>query len=102
MRFLEKIETERILLIVNPSRTSDSVYVKLDKEQNRISSFERNNKTNLEWSGIAYLTRNPFRLNDKRYVYEVLSDFLPLDYFEMNVLEIDTWQDYQNAITSLN
>ena len=52
---------------------------------------------NIQWSGIAKVKKERLCGNDS-YVYEMLNRYMPLKAFMMRIREINTQEDYENAI----
>jgi choline kinase len=95
--FLSEIREGETKIVINPSRTDDAVFVDINERSCKVDAFSRSNASRYEWSGIGYVAGIHFPLHSSNFVYEILNEFLPLDFKVMNVLEIDTWSDYMGA-----
>lgn len=56
---------------------------------------------NLQWSGVSKLLKNRFN-GDGEYVYNILNKQLPINSLEIRLKEINTQDDYENAISWFN
>lgn len=55
----------------------------------------------LQWSGVSKLLKNRFN-GDGEYVYNILNKQLPISSLEIRLKEINTQDDYENAISWFN
>lgn len=55
----------------------------------------------LQWSGVSKLLKNRFN-GDGEYVYNILNKQLPINSLEIRLKEINTQDDYENAISWFN
>jgi len=93
--FVNSIHKKNSLVGITKASTDDAVYVKLNKK-NSITSFSRKNKSEYEWSGIAFL--NGITINKKKpYLYQTLENHLPLQAKYIECSEIDTADDLKRA-----
>lgn len=66
-------------------------------EENKVVSFS-NETGNLEWTGLAKVKRDRL-ISSQKYVYSMLEPLLPMNVMEIRTKEIDTQNDYENAIS---
>lgn len=59
-----------------------------------VQSFEKGG--NYEWAGICCIKKQNLDFN-KKYVYEMISSKLPLNFLKIKVRDVDTITDYNNA-----
>ena len=64
-----------------------------DGKVEHLSKYEGN----MQWPGIVKIKSNRF-LGDSSHVYDIINNILPLDAFVVNAREIDTQEDYDNAL----
>lgn len=62
----------------------------------KVVSFSRN-EGDLEWTGLAKLKKERLEAGDK-HVYMMMEPILPIDVLKISTREIDTQQDYENAL----
>ncbi len=55
----------------------------------------------LEWSGLAKISNNLITPSNG-HVYQILIPLLPIDYLEIQTIDIDTVEDYEKAINWVN
>lgn len=80
---------------VSTKVTEQAVYVDIDQE-GRVLSFSRLNGE-YEWSGPACLYKK--HLSHKPgHVYNQIEPLLPMPYIKIRACDIDTYEDYKNAI----
>ncbi len=92
-RFM-KYDGECICCSYGNSSTSP-IYVDVnDKKQ--VVKFQKDNGT-LDWCGIAKIKTERLRYG-KKYVYQLLSELLPMDSCLVKAKDIDTPSDYENAL----
>lgn len=76
--------------------TTDNPVLMTLNDKNQIVGFSRD-CGELEWTGLAKLKTN--RLNPgKGHVYEMIEPLMPIDVVKIRTKEIDTFNDYENAI----
>ncbi|MEI2682599.1 NTP transferase domain-containing protein [Erwinia aphidicola] len=94
--FISKAKGSNHLIGVSSWTTHDGVRTNLDKEEGQVISFTRELISDYEWTGIAIVS--PFMIiNEKKYVYEALENFLPISSFKINAFDIDTIEDLDMA-----
>ncbi len=89
---------DRETVVVSKSSSEEAIYAHVDKVKRKIEAFSTKQQSDLEWAGIAYISRENLELHQSGFIYKFLESKLPLDYFEMDVHEIDTYQDYLRAL----
>lgn len=82
----------------SPVRSSEPVYVKLDSSGN-IESFSRSHG-DYEWVGPCCVRKNRLQYTSGN-VYNQLEPMLPLRGIQVEAVDIDTYEDYQNALEIL-
>lgn len=93
-KFLNACQTSNPVIAITPSVTDDAVFVKTHLSDGNlfVDCFQRDQKTDYEWTGIVYL--NPKLITDENiFVYEVLTKQVPLRAEIINCFEIDTQSD---------
>lgn len=65
-------------------------------DKNEVIGFSRE-KGSLEWTGLAQVKTERLQAGDKHF-YFMLEPLLPLKVVEISCREIDTYNDYENAI----
>ena len=91
------------VIAVTPSGTDDAVFVRSYKSENGffVAGFQREPRTDLEWTGIAYLKPEHI-FYENTFVYEALEKHLPLRAGIIKCFEIDTQADLARANTILS
>lgn len=84
------------LVGISSAKTEEAVFTEIDNGQ--VINFCTENKTNYEWSGVAYFNGINFKDRDDGFIYKVLEKHLPLKAHELDLFEIDTPGDYQFAL----
>ncbi len=99
--FLKVCQIDVPVIAVTPSGTEDAVFVQTHVNDNGdllVDGFQREPKTNFEWTGIAYL--KPEQIEYKNiFVYEALKKHVPLYASIIKCFEIDTQADLLRANT---
>ncbi|MCR5317977.1 MAG: NTP transferase domain-containing protein [Treponema sp.] len=75
--------------------TDNPVLMSLD-EENRVTEFSRERGI-LEWTGLAQCASNRISLGT-HHIYHLLEPLMPLKVMEISTREIDTENDYNNAV----
>lgn len=100
-KFCEQNKDEDILG-VTLAKTDDAVFTLVDNNQ-YITKFSRERIDNYEWSGLAYFSQ--IKISDSpNYVFEQVTEYLPILSTQVICWEIDTPNDLtkaQNEITFL-
>ncbi|NCE71932.1 NTP transferase domain-containing protein [Odoribacter sp. Z80] len=94
--FVRHIDGSCSLIGITPSKTEEAVFVLLDDE-NRVTGFRRQPRTDYEWSGIAYLKDITIHREGK-YVFSEIEPHLPVKAEVIKCFEIDTPEDMDVAI----
>jgi len=76
--------------------SEDGVFLRVN-EQNQVLSFSRD-QGDFEWSGPAKLKRSNINYVSTN-VFNQIEDYLPLPFLSIKAQDIDTFEDYRNAIT---
>ena len=96
--FLKKCaqNNKKNIICATKAKTEEPVYMHIKEDQ--VVKFSRDEKSNYEWSGVAYI--NNINLSDINagYIYKVLEKSLPCPSFVLDVFEIDTPHDYNEAV----
>jgi choline kinase len=79
--------------------TDDAVLASINEEGN-VTGFSRKNG-DLEWSGPAALKKNNIKYISN-HVFHQIEEYLPLPALVVRAQDIDTYEDYKNAITFIN
>ena len=75
--------------------TDNPVLMSID-ENNNVVSFSRE-EGQYEWTGLAMLKRDRIIKSDK-HIYQMIEPMLPIAYEFIRTREIDTMNDYENAV----
>lgn len=94
--FINSIEKDKLLIGVTPSKTEEAVFVQLN-ENGECEAFTREEVTDFEWSGVAYIPNNAEISKKGKYVYQELEKHLPCKVHKINCYEIDTPKDLSIA-----
>ncbi len=96
--FLRVCQETVPVVAVTPSGTDDAVFVQSYEDENGffVNGFQREPKTDFEWTGIAYLGPEHIR-NENTFVYEQLEKHFPLRAAVIKCFEIDTQPDLVRA-----
>jgi choline kinase len=83
---------------VTEAGTDDAVFVRSCRANGQlmVEGFQRAPKTDLEWTGIAYLDSRHICF-ENRFVYELLEQNLPLPAALLECFEVDTQADLARA-----
>ncbi len=84
-----------------PSHTQEPVFAKIEKKKNQdmITAFTRRKVLPNEWTGVVKIHSKKLGQNyGKEHVYQALKKYLPINAFPISCVEIDTPQDYENAL----
>lgn len=87
------------IVCVTEARTEEPVYAHV--VDGNIVKFSRDEKSEYEWSGVAYVATVDFMGPKDKYIYQMLEKKLPLKSCVLDVLEIDTPKDYDVAVKTL-
>lgn len=102
--YLNLCQTEAPVIAVTPSGTDHAVFVQSHKNENGdlfIDGFQREPKTDLEWTGIAYLKPEHIKY-ENIYTYERLRNYVPLRASIIKCFEIDTQSDLVRAKSNIS
>lgn len=69
--------------------------VLMEIQNNKVVSFS--DKGSLEWTGLAKIKTSRIKKED-RHVYMMIEPLLPIDVLKIRTKEIDTQNDYENAV----
>lgn len=75
--------------------SEDAVFLKVN-EDNQVVSFSRENG-DYEWSGPAKLKRCNIKYISSN-VFNQIEEYLPLPFLKIRAQDVDTYEDYKNAI----
>lgn len=64
----------------------------------QVTSFSRDEKSAYEWSGVAYINNIDMVNVEAGYIYKTLEKALPCASCILDVFEIDTPHDYNEAL----
>lgn len=95
--FIDKIKPERSLLGITKAKSQDAVYAITSEQQVIGFSREKNSEWGWEWSGVAYFSNIKIPI-DGKFIFEELTQYLPLDAFPIECYEVDTPQDLEQAL----
>lgn len=76
--------------------TTDNPVLMTLNEKHQVVEFSRERGT-LEWTGLAKMKKSRLTPGDK-HVYMMFEPLMPIDVLEINTKEIDTQNDYENAL----
>lgn len=93
--FLRQCGKGKSIVGITKTKTEEAVFVEID-ETEHIIAFQRERRSDFEWTGIAYLDGIKI-VKDAGYIYHVIEKHLPLKAFEISCHEIDTPQDLAGA-----
>lgn len=79
------------------SNSTDQIYVELDSNGNVCGFKDSCCNCQFTWAGVAKLKKDNL-VGDKKHVYELLEQHLPIKGFEIRSQDIDTVEDYEAAI----
>lgn len=100
----DKADFQRLLnyngecIAVSKNATMEPIVATSDG--NKVVKLSKGNG-NLQWSGVSKLLKNRFN-GDGEYVYNILNKQLPINSLEIRLKEINTQDDYENAISWFN
>ncbi|EGK8090096.1 NTP transferase domain-containing protein [Campylobacter lari] len=77
-------------------RSNDAIYCDIDPLNNDIISFSKT-KGQFEWTGPCCIHKNKLCPN-KENVFNQLEPYLPMKGYKVRACDIDTYEDYQNAL----
>lgn len=80
--------------------TTDNPVLMSLNEKNQVIKFSREHG-DLEWTGLAQIKTNRLIPADK-HVYMMLEPLLPIEVMKIRTREIDTTNDYENAVAWVN
>jgi choline kinase len=97
-KFLSAARKREILVGVTDAKSENAVFVHGGKNGDSvsISGFSRNNKSKLEWANVLVAPNNLLR-GAQGYVFERLTEHLPLDGHMLTLAEVDTFDDLSAA-----
>lgn len=99
-QFMSSAKKHDMYIGVSTHITEGPVYIDgsvFDGDELRISGFSRDKITFLEW-GNVFVGKASIMDEASGFVYTVLEDYLPMFGRVLNMREIDTLADYQDAI----
>ncbi len=76
--------------------TTDNPVLMSLNDRHQVIEFSREKGT-LEWTGLAKMKKNRLTPGNK-HVYMMFEPLMPIDVIEINTKEIDTQNDYENAL----
>lgn len=76
--------------------TTDNPVLMTLNEKNQVIKFSRD-EGELEWTGLAKINTSRLTNGDK-HVYMMLEPLMPIDVIKIRTKEIDTQNDYENAV----
>ncbi len=94
MEFLLKQEGE--WMAYAEKRSNDAIYCNIDLRSGKAISFSEE-KGQFEWTGPCCIHKNKLFPN-KENVFNQLEPYLPLRAYKIRACDIDTYEDYQNAL----
>lgn len=93
--FKNAIVPDNLLIGITPSKTEEAVFVNI--HNNNCIEFNRNNLSEYEWSGIAYIPKKIEISKKGKFVYQELEKYLPCKTHILECYEIDTPKDLSIA-----
>lgn len=103
--FVRQCESSDSLLIgVSKRITDDPVYAHVKEgtgQKKQLEYFSLDDKSNYEWSNLAYLPANQI-ICQHTHLYQFLQSFLPAHCVIVDRFEIDTNEDLKNAVNNLH
>lgn len=81
-------------IVVSDNASKEAIMAQLKKD--KVVSLSKRSGT-FQWSGIAKIKKDKIKGNFQ-HTYEILNTQLPMDSFYMNLKEINTQEDYEQAI----
>lgn len=100
----DKIDFQKFLnyngecIVVSRNATMEPIVATLDC--NDVTKLSKENG-DLHWSGVSKLLKNRYD-GDGEHVYDILNKQLPISSLELRLKEINTQEDYENAISWFN
>lgn len=98
--FIAEANKLPLLIGVTRAKSSEAVFVttgKREQDKNTIYSFQRQPETQWEWANV--FSSAPALLKEGgHFVYECIEPYLPTQVHELNLYEVDTPEDLQQAI----
>jgi HAD superfamily phosphoserine phosphatase-like hydrolase len=92
--------SEEYLGITVPS-TEEPVLVSLTRQTEKNENFSAvafsREKGDMEWTGLVQIQQHKIEDNNT-YIYELLEKHLPMKAFQIRCCEVDTHEDYRNAM----
>lgn len=85
-------------IVVSRNATTEPIIATIDG--NNVVKLSKGNGE-LQWSGVSKLMKNKFN-GDGEHVYDILNKHLPISSLEIRLKEINTQDDYENAISWFN
>ena len=76
--------------------TTDNPVLMTLNDKHQVIEFSRK-RGSLEWTGLAKMKKSRLTPGDK-HVYMMFEPLMPIDVLEINTKEIDTQNDYENAL----
>ncbi|MEY3122009.1 MAG: hypothetical protein RI993_834 [Pseudomonadota bacterium] len=93
--FIDSCTQDHALVGITQTKTRDAVFVHLDDKQ-QITSFSRTKASLYEWANIVWIHSKQFK-EPSGFVYDRLTDYLPLQAKSIICNEIDTKEDMEVA-----
>lgn len=93
------IESSNEYICYSDKTSNESVYVKTNKSGDVIS-FSRENG-DYEWTGPACIKKNKIKYTSGN-VFNQIEEYLPMKGLKIRAQDIDTYEDYLNAIKFVN
>ena len=97
MRKLLALDEEYIAY--SDKSSDEAVFVKTDESGNVISFSKENG--DYEWTGPACIQRDKVKYSSSN-VYNQLEPYLPMKGVKIRACDIDTYEDYQRAVDTIN
>lgn len=96
--YLAAARTKDILVGLTEAKSENAVFVHGKDYGNfiKISEFSRDNKSEFEWANVV-VAPNDFMNGASGYVFERLTEHFPLEGYVLNLAEVDTPRDLNDA-----
>ena len=92
--FREILEREGEYLAISNKHSSEPILIEVENQE----AIHFSKRGNYEWPGVVKFERNRFKKSEG-YIYDVIEELLPMPIVLLRSRDIDTPEDYENAIS---
>lgn len=93
-KFLKECRKGKELIGVSADISEEPIYANVLNGE--LIEFSKETNTGIEWANLAYLDPKKLEYNNT-HLYVQIAKFLPMNFFEIERLEIDTEEDFKFA-----